>query len=371
MSEHEEPPNGLPVHDLKQHYEVYHKIGTGSFGDVLAAFVVQKPESFSADTSCPVLVSRPIQGHRAANNSRSVAEIRQVVALKMLRNTHERQIHFRLREVTFYRKVPSHRNLVKLHDMFQDSQTKNVVFSLEHMHGALYDLVKNHKFAAPGRGMTPLKIASIMRDIANGLWHIHTHGFVHRDLKPENILFSQTHSGNLIVKLADFGLSRPLDVWGQISSPWTSYVATRWYRAPEQLLAMPDHTEALDMFAFGGILYEVCNMVPMAPGGTTNEMIERLVKQLGMPAKNSLGGRCQAMEAIIKEKFPGLAEQMSGRGLLMMRFRGHEMFFPALRGVLQWDPSNRDDAQWTVARFSGLVDRLSHQKRLFVPHRSF
>ena len=46
-----------------------------------------------------------------------------------------------------------------------------------------------------------------------------------RDLKPENILCSSPE----LVKIADFGLAREI----RSSPPYTDYVSTRWYRAPE------------------------------------------------------------------------------------------------------------------------------------------
>lgn len=45
-----------------------------------------------------------------------------------------------------------------------------------------------------------------MRQVLEGLQHIHGHGVVHRDLKPENILLDD----NLNVKITDFGFARKL-----------------------------------------------------------------------------------------------------------------------------------------------------------------
>lgn len=56
---------------------------------------------------------------------------------------------------------------------------------------------------------------------------MHRNGYFHRDMKPENILLS-----NNIVKLCDFGLAREI----RSAPPFTDYVSTRWYRAPELLL---------------------------------------------------------------------------------------------------------------------------------------
>ena len=67
-----------------------------------------------------------------------------------------------------------------------------------------------------------------------GMKYIHSASVIHRDLKPGNLLVNS----DCELKICDFGLSRGFD-----SSPdehvnhLTEYVATRWYRAPEVMLA--------------------------------------------------------------------------------------------------------------------------------------
>lgn len=65
----------------------------------------------------------------------------------------------------------------------------------------------------------------------SGLAFMHRHGFFHRDLKPENLLCC----GPELIKIADFGLARET----RSRPPYTDYVSTRWYRAPEVIKNYP------------------------------------------------------------------------------------------------------------------------------------
>lgn len=78
---------------------------------------------------------------------------------------------------------------------------------------------------------------------------MHKNGFFHRDLKPENLLYSEKG----IVKLIDFGLAREI----RSRPPYTDYVSTRWYRAPELLLRSTTYNSPIDIFALGCIMAEL------------------------------------------------------------------------------------------------------------------
>ena len=93
---------------------------------------------------------------------------------------------------------------------------------------------------------------------------MHKHGFFHRDLKPENLLVK-----NDLVKIADFGLAREV----RSKPPYTDYVSTRWYRAPEILLRATAYNSPVDIFAMGCIMAEMVTNKPIAPGTNENDQV--------------------------------------------------------------------------------------------------
>jgi len=67
-----------------------------------------------------------------------------------------------------------------------------------------------------------------------GMKFIHSAGVIHRDLKPGNLLVN----ADCELKICDFGLARGYNTApDETASHLTEYVATRWYRAPEIMLA--------------------------------------------------------------------------------------------------------------------------------------
>lgn len=91
---------------------------------------------------------------------------------------------------------------------------------------------------------------------------MHRHGYFHRDLKPENML-----EYNKTVKLADFGLAKET----KQRPPFTEYVSTRWYRAPEVILRSAKYGPPIDIFAIGAIMAELYRNIPLFPGNSETD----------------------------------------------------------------------------------------------------
>jgi len=143
--------------------------------------------------------------------------------------------------------------------------------------------------------------------------HIHNNQFFHRDIKPENILISTSAPQDngissfrrystlatppstppiYSVKLADFGLAREIDS----KTPYTTYVSTRWYRAPEVLLRADEYSTPVDMWAFGAMAVEIATLKPLFPGGNEVDQVWRVCEIMGSPgnwydkSNNKIGG---------------------------------------------------------------------------------
>lgn len=104
---------------------------------------------------------------------------------------------------------------------------------------------------------------------------MHNHGFFHRDIKPENILVQ----GKTAVKIGDFGLVKEI----RYPTPFTEYVSTRWYRAPENVLGSRSYNYPVDIFALGCIMAELYTFKPLFPGSSEMDQFEKISRILGKP----------------------------------------------------------------------------------------
>ncbi|KAF1404488.1 Serine/threonine-protein kinase MAK, partial [Spheniscus humboldti] len=175
-----------------------------------------------------------------------------------------------LREVKSLKKL-NHANVIKLKEVIREND--HLYFVFEYMKENLYQLMKDRHKLFPES-----VIRNMMYQILQGLAFIHKHGFFHRDMKPENLLCI----GPELVKIADFGLAREL----RSQPPYTDYVSTRWYRAPEVLLRSSIYSSPIDMWAVGSIMAELYTLRPLFPGTSEVDEIFKICQVLGTPKKS-------------------------------------------------------------------------------------
>uniref|UniRef100_A0AC34G0I4 Protein kinase domain-containing protein n=1 Tax=Panagrolaimus sp. ES5 TaxID=591445 RepID=A0AC34G0I4_9BILA len=120
-------------------------------------------------------------------------------------------------------------------------------------------------------------IRNIIYQILQGMTYMHKNGFFHRDMKPENIMCN----GIELVKIADFGLAREV----RSRPPFTDYVSTRWYRAPEILLRSTNYNSPIDLWALGCIMAELYMLRPLFPGTSELDQIFKILTIMGTPTQ--------------------------------------------------------------------------------------
>lgn len=107
--------------------------------------------------------------------------------------------------------------------------------------------------------------AEIVRQVGRTLTAAHEAKIIHRDIKPKNIMLSRNSSGDLQVKVIDFGIAKVRDSLIAPSTATGFSVAGTWpYMAPEQLRGKKVDA-ACDIYALGFIAYQmVTGRVPFA-----------------------------------------------------------------------------------------------------------
>uniref|UniRef100_M4BGQ2 Mitogen-activated protein kinase n=1 Tax=Hyaloperonospora arabidopsidis (strain Emoy2) TaxID=559515 RepID=M4BGQ2_HYAAE len=146
-------------------------------------------------------------------------------------------------------------------------------------------------------------IAFITYQLLCGLRYVHSAHVVHRDVKPSNVLINR----DCLVKLCDFGLARGIDMRpvtlngkdgndtpssqdGELvlDDALTEYVVTRWYRAPELLLASR-YSTAIDLWAVGCILAEMFMRKALFPGHDHVHQLHLILQLVGSPPPDEMG----------------------------------------------------------------------------------
>ena len=113
----------------------------------------------------------------------------------------------------------------------------------------------------------------------------HRLGIIHRDLKPENIFITTNVSGEPLVKVLDFGISKMNGE--QMSLTHTTQVlGSPYYMSPEQLRSSRDVDQRSDVWAIGAILYEMLSGHVPFEANTMMELCTQVLESTPPPLSN-------------------------------------------------------------------------------------
>lgn len=231
------------------------KIGEGTYALIYLADEVQtvepSPKIIKSDINCLKIKQVALKCIKVTKYATGleISAIREIKALKGIR----------------------HKFILHLHEVF--IYKNEIYLVLDYVTTNLELIIKNRTII-----FMPSDIKAWLQMILKGLHACHRKFIMHRDLKPNNILITK----NGIVKIADFGLARHIDLGNM-----TPAVVTRWYRAPELLLSCKHYSFGIDIWAVGCILSEMYLRVPLFGADDDISMLDSIFKLLGTPNMKS------------------------------------------------------------------------------------
>ena len=290
--------------NLMDNYEILNKLGGGSFAEVYKA-IEKKTGEYVA---IKILKKK-------YSNWEECLELRETKSLKKLQdsslNSHQKGIE----------------NIIKLKEMIfiKETGTLNLIF--EYMEKDLFILMTERT----PKKLNENQIKSIIYQTLMGLSYMHKYGFFHRDLKPENLLVTGE-----IIKIADFGLAREI----RSIPPYTEYVSTRYYRAPECILKSNNYNSPIDIWALGCIMAEMyLHPQPLFFGNNEKEVLYKICSILGTPNHDIWNeGISQANKMDIK--FPKFEPQK----LENIITNASKDAIDLISQMIKWDPNKRATA---------------------------
>ena len=223
---------------------------------------------------------------------------------------------------------PGEENIIKLKQIIFVKKTGTLNLIFEYMETDLLELMKS----CEPKTLKEEQIRDIMHQTLLGLSFMHKYGFFHRDMKPENLLLTKNK-----LKIADFGLAREI----RSIPPYTEYVSTRYYRAPECILKSTNYNSPIDIWAVGCIMAEMyLHPQPLFCGSNEKEVLFRICSVLGTPTHDIWNDGIRQAN-IVGIKFP----TCPGTDLEKIIPEASSEAIDLMKQMLKWDPNKRATAK--------------------------
>jgi eukaryotic-like serine/threonine-protein kinase len=159
----------------------------------------------------------------------------------------------------------SHPNIIKVHQLVMDCPTPFIALEL-------FSELNMKQALRRGPESLAYMLDKIIEHCTEGLYYMHSKGFVHCDVKPDNFLVSRDGE----VKLIDFTISQKIKTGlaKLFSGTAKNKQGTLSYMAPEQIRGKPLDQRA-DIYSFGCVLFELVTGKMPYTGTSPNELLNK------------------------------------------------------------------------------------------------
>src|ERR1700741_3813401 len=210
------------------------------------------------------------------------------VAIKVMNESIARQDDLRKRFLHEAQAAASlqHPNVVTIFDM--GDVEGHLFIPMEFVDGIYLE-----KLLEMGQVLSLQAKLDIIIDVLTGLSFAHKRGIIHRDIKPANIRV--TEDGR--AKIMDFGVAH------LASSSMTntgSFLGTPSFMAPEQITEGKT-TGATDIFAVGGVLYQLLTHFKPFEGTTLQNLFFKIITEKPKRVSELMPGLPSALDRIVEK----------------------------------------------------------------------
>lgn len=215
----------------QENYEVVRKLGRGKYSEVF-------------------------EGINIVNDTKIVIKILKPVKKKKIK-----------REIKILENLYGGPNIIKLHDIVKDVQSKTPSLIFEHVDNISF----NHLYPT----FTIDDMRYYLCQLLVALDFCHSMGVMHRDVKPHNVMIDHNKRE---LRLIDWGLA-------EFYHPMERYnvrVASRYYKGPELLVDFQEYDYSLDMWSVGCMFASMIFKIdPFFNGRDNQDQLVKIAKVLG------------------------------------------------------------------------------------------
>ncbi|MRG90753.1 protein kinase [Polyangium spumosum] len=269
-------------------YRVERVLGRGGMGVVVAARHVELGELYAIKFLLPNWAGDPVLRERFLREARAAARLRS-------------------------------EHVARVHDVGRmEGDVPYMV--MEHLEG------RDLKAVLREGGPLPVDQAvTYMVHVCDAMAEAHAAGIVHRDLKPANLFLTRRANGSPCVKVLDFGISKQTGPEEVDLTGTGQMFGSPLYMSPEQMARAKSADARADIWAIGGILYELLTARSPFFAANVMEVVTRVLQEEPVPPTQLRPDLPPAVDAVI---WRCLRKQPADR------YTSVEELAVALRGIL-------------------------------------
>jgi eukaryotic-like serine/threonine-protein kinase len=207
-----------------------------------------------------------------------------------------------------------HPGIVPIYELVRRAEDQRVLYTMRLVRGrTLADAARSYHRRRRAGEAGPLELRELLGAfvaVCNAVAYAHSRAVLHRDLKPQNVVLGDF--GEVIV--LDWGLAKVRGEAGadtdlspvalvpeeaRVQTVQGQVLGTPAYMAPEQAEGRLERVgQWSDIYGLGAVLYELLTGGPPFEGGSTEELLRRVVHESPVPPRQRVASVPRALEAV-------------------------------------------------------------------------